>query len=543
MREVPTATVPSDAFDAVVVGAGPNGLVAANLLADAGWTVVVLEATDRPGGSVRTAELVEPGYRNDVCSAFYPLATEGSPIGQLQLEDHGLRWLRAPVAMAHPASDGACPIISVDLEETVASLGPDGPAWRELYERWQSLEPHLLRSLLGPFPPVRGGLGLTATLGPAGLARLGRFALTPVRRLGEEEFSTEPARRLLAGAALHADLSPEAPLSGFFGWLMCSLGQANGFPVPEGGASSITDALVRRLEGAGGQVVVGAPVSAIEIAQRRAVGARLEDGSVVRARAAVLADVNAPLLFDRLVGADHLRAAFVQDLGRFHWDDATLKVDYALDGPIPWTAPEARRTGTVHLIDDVDGLTASASALARGLVPARPFVLVGQQAATDPSRQPPGKETAWAYTHLPRTIRGDEAGQLSPTWDADDVAGFVDRLEAEIEARAPGFGRLVRGRHVLTPEAFADENPNLDRGAINSGTAQLHQQAIFRPVPGSGRPSTPIRGLYLASASAHPGGGLHGAPGANAARAALARERPRRAFAAARRAGRARAPG
>ncbi|MCU1499847.1 MAG: crtI [Acidimicrobiales bacterium] len=515
--------------DAIVIGAGPNGLVAANHLADHGWRVVVLEASSTPGGAVRSAELIEPGYVHDLCSAFYPLAARSRALLDLSLEDHGLRWLHAPTVLAHPAADGSCPVLSRDLDVTAASLDADrvgdGDAWRRLYRRWIDLEPDLLDTFLSPMPPVRGSARLVRRLGVRELARFARFALLPVRRLGEEEFAGESARRLLAGAALHADMAPEAALSGFLGWLLCSLGQGDGFPVPEGGAQSVTAALVRRLEGLGGAVVCDAPVGRVVVEGGRARGVELVDGSPVVARRAVLADVNAPMLYRRLVAAEHLPSSVLADVDRFHWDDGTFKVDWTLDGPIPWSAEPARRAGTVHITEGVDALTVSTSELARGLVPADPFLLVGQQSMTDPTRQPAGRETAWAYTHVPRHVRGDAGGEVVGDWGPSDVARFTERIEARIEALAPGFGALVRGRHVLSPTAFEEENPNLDHGAINGGTAQLHQQLVFRPTPGSGRATTPVKGLFLASASAHPGGGLHGAPGRNAARAAVAADR------------------
>jgi len=517
--------------DALIIGAGPNGLVAANVLADAGWRVLVLEADDEPGGAVRSAELIEPGFLHDVCSAFYPLASEGSPIDELHLDHYGLRWLHAPTVLAHPASDGSCPVISRDLDTTAASLDAlhpgDGDAWRGLIARWYDVQPHLTRLLFCPFPPVAGAAGLLRALPPRELARFGRFLMLPARRMGEEELGGEASRRLLAGAALHADLTPESTLSGFFGWLLCCLGQVNGFPVPEGGARSVTAALVRRLEERGGTVRCGAAVAHVEVDRGRAVGVRLADGATARASRAVLADVNAPMLYTRLVAAGDLPDSVLADIDRFQWDDATFKVDWTLDGPIPWTAPEAREAGTVHVAEDTDALTVVASELARSLVPARPFLLIGQQSMTDPTRQPAGRETAWAYTHVPRDVRGDAAGELGTSWSEDDVARFTERIESEVEALAPGFRALIRGRHVLTPRAFEQENPNLTWGAINGGTAQLHQQLVFRPVPGLGRATTPVRGLYLASSSAHPGGGLHGAAGANAARAALWHHRSR----------------
>lgn len=516
----------TDAFDAVVVGSGPNGLVAANHLADHGWSVAVLEAGPGPGGAVRSAEVIEPGYVNDLCSAFYPLGAASSAITDLELEHHGLRWRHAPVVLAHPSIDGTCPILSRSLDETAASLDRhhpgDGDAWRALHRRWTDLQPGLLESVVGPFPPVRAAGALAFAQPPRDLLRLARFALLPARRMGEEEFGGAAARRLLTGVALHADLAPESTLSGFMGWLLMALGQDVGFPVPEGGASSFTGALVDRLTARGGTVACDAPVTGIRVASGRAIGVELDDGSPITARRAVLADVSAPMLYRSLVDARHLPSSILTDLDRFHWDDATFKVDWTLDGPIPWAAPEARTAGTVHVVEGVDQLTVIASELARGLVPADPFLLVGQQSMTDPTRQPAGKETAWAYTHVPQTVRGDAGGQLAGDWGEADVGAFCGRIEARIEALAPGFTDLIRGRHVQSPPTLQAENANLHRGAINGGTAQLHQQLVFRPVPGLGRPGTPVRSLFLASSSAHPGGGVHGAPGRNAARAALA---------------------
>ena len=519
--------------DAVVIGAGPNGLVAANMLADRGWSVTVLEAAPTPGGAVRSAELLEPGFVNDLFSAFYPFAFASPAIQRLQLEDYGLRWCRAPLVLAHPSSDGTCPVLSTDLDETAASLDAchpgDGDAWRRLYERWIRLRDPLLAALFTPTPPVTASARLAVSAWSDGWTRVARFALLSVRRMGEEEFGSDAARRLLAGSALHADLSPEAVLGGFFAWVLCALGQDVGWPVPEGGAGQLTSALVARLEARGGEVVCGEPVERVVIRDRRAVAVRTR-GDEVRATRAVLADVGAPSLFLDLVGAEHLKPQLVDDVRRFEWDNATVKVDWNLDAPIPWKAELARRAGTLHLADSVDALTESSSALARGLVPATPFLIMGQQSMTDPTRMPSGAETVWAYSHVPRHIRGDAADELTLPLDRSGLERFADRMQREIESLAPGFGDLVRGRHVMGPADLEAQNANLSGGAIGAGTSQLYQQLVFRPIPGLGRPETPIRSLYLASASAHPGGGVHGACGANAARVALAHDRVRRVF-------------
>ncbi|HEX6210558.1 MAG TPA: NAD(P)/FAD-dependent oxidoreductase, partial [Methylomirabilota bacterium] len=505
--------------DAVVIGSGPNGLVAANMLADRGWSVEVFEAQDEPGGAVRSGELIEPGFVNDSFSAFYPLAAASPTIQALGLERFGLRWCRAPLVLAHPAADGTCPILSTDLDETAASfdaLAPgDGDAWRQLFRSYERMEDGLLGGMLTPFPPIRAGLRLATSLRPAELLRFARFAVLPVRRMGEEHFASDAVRRVFGGTALHADLAPEATPSGFMGWLLIALGQRFGWPVPEGGSGRLTAALVERLEAAGGRVTCGTAVTQVHIRAGRAAGVRLHDGTDVDATRAVIADVLAPTLYRDLVGAEHLPASLLKDLGAFQLDDATVKVDWTLDGPVPWSAEPARRAGTVHLADSMDELTLAAAHLAMGLVPERPLVVVGQQSMTDPSRQPARKETAWAYHHVPQEVRGDAGGdEITGRWDKSEAETIADRIEARIEAQAPGFRSRIRGRHVFTPPDLAEANANLRGGAINGGTARIYQQLVFRPVPGRGRAETPVRNLYLGSSSAHPGGGVHGACGA-----------------------------
>ncbi|MBA3301973.1 MAG: NAD(P)/FAD-dependent oxidoreductase, partial [Thermoleophilaceae bacterium] len=243
----------------------------------------------------------------------------------------------------------------------------------------------------------------------------------------------------------------------------------------------------------------------------RAHGVRLEGGEEIHARRAVLADVGAPQLYEQLLEPAEVPGALRDDLRRFQYDTGTVKVDWALDGPIPWSAPDARRAGTVHVADGIEELSGHALEIVRGELPTRPFLLLGQYAHFDPTRAPAGREAAWAYTHVPQGLE----------WDAGRAAGFADRMEEQVESRAPGFRALIRSRHVFTPDRLEAANRNLVGGALNGGTAQLHQTLVFRPTPGLGRAETPVRGLYLASASAHPGGGVHGACGANAARAAL----------------------
>lgn len=504
--------------DAIVIGSGPNGLVAANLLADAGWSVHVFEAEDTPGGAVRSAELVEPGFVNDVFSSFYPLAAASPAIGALELEQWGLRWRHGPLVLAHPARDGSCVVLSRSLEETCASLEEfavgDGRAWRELYGVWERVGEALLDAMVTPFPPI---------LASARIAAAGPMVFEPLtlslRRLVGRRFRGEGAARLLAGNALHADLSPERPPSGFFGWFLVSLGQDVGFPFPEGGAGRLAEAMVRRLEARGGAVTCGARVERVLVRRGAAVGVRLADGAEVSARHAVLADVDAPSLFRRLVGEEQLPVRVRLGLRRFRWDPATFKLDWTLDAPVPWLSEQARLAPVVHLGPaTLDEFSAWSAELASGRVPSSPFLVCGQHAVGDPTRSPAGKETVWAYTRVPRGL----------VWSDADADSLAEAIEGIVESHAPGFRGLIRGRHLLTPAGLEARDSNLAGGSLNGGTARLRQQLFLRPVPGAGRPETPVAGLYLASASAHPGGGVHGACGAIAARAALRAQSARR---------------
>jgi phytoene dehydrogenase-like protein len=516
--------------DAVVIGAGPNGLVAANLLADAGWDVVVCEEQPEPGGAVRSGEVTEPGFVHDLYSAYYPLTPASRYIEPLGLGDYGLRWRRAEGVVAHPHPDGRCALLSTDLEQTCASLDSfapgDGDAWRRLYELWRTVGPALMRALLTPLPPVRPLGALLRALGPAGAVDFARFALLPARRMTEEAFRGEGGGWLIAGNALHADLTPDSAGGGLFGWVLCGLGQSHGYPVAEGGAGNITKALVERLRSRGGELHLDTPIERIELRGGRARVAVAADGRRFEARQAILADCGAPALFLDMLPEDAVPERVKEGLRNFQYDNSTFKVNWALRAPIPWTAEPARRASTVHVAEGIEGLGRAAVQLAERTVPDRPFLVLGQYSMADPTRSPVGTETAWAYTHLPQEIRRD-AGEdgIRGDWAGGDAEAFADRMEAEVERLAPGFRELIISRHLQTPADLATHNRNLVGGALNGGTAQLHQQAIFRPYPSLGNPATPVPGLFLASASAHPGGGLHGGPGGNAATAALRRSR------------------
>lgn len=507
-----------DAPDAVVIGAGHNGLVAANLLCDAGWNVVICEATEYAGGALRSAEVTAPGYLSDLFSSFYPMSVASPVLNGLHLEDYGLRWTHAPSVLAHVFPDDRCAVLSRDLDLTAQSLDEfargDGATWRRISADWHDIESLVLETLFSPLPALRPVRRLLSELGISGALRMARFATLPVRRYGAELFHGEGGPILLAGSALHVDISPEGAGSALYGWLLAMIGQSMGFPVPVGGASKLAESMVQRLAGAGGTLRIASPVESIDVQMGRAIGVRLRSGEQIRARRAVIADIPAPMLYRELVGEHQLPDRLLTDLANFQWDIPTFKVNWALERPIPWTAAGARGAATVHVGVDLGGMTRYAGDLATGTVPANPFLLVGQLTTSDATRSPAGTESAWAYTHLPHGVALTE----------DTFDNHLRLVESVLERHAPGFGNLIIGRYVQSPAKLQQENPALMLGAINGGTAQLHQQLVFRPIPGLGGASTPIDRLYLASSSAHPGGGVHGGPGSNAARAALARE-------------------
>ncbi|MGC5249429.1 phytoene desaturase family protein [Gordonia sp. DT219] len=507
--------------DAIVVGGGHNGLVAAIRLADAGWDVTVLEAATEVGGAIRSTELT-PGYVTDSFSAFYPLAVASPALADLELGAHGLRWSAAPLAFGHPngSADRDAAVVYPDAADTAAHLASyderDGRTWLELTAHWATIRVGVLDTLFGPFPPMRGLRALLRATGTAEALRLARFFVLPANQMVRELFRSDHARLLIVGNALHSDIPLDAPGSGLMGYLLTMLAQDVGYPVPVGGSGELSGALARRLTSAGGQIVCDARVDRIEVHNGRATGVTTVDGRRFSARRAVLADVSAPALYTRLLTPADVPARVLADLANFTWDTPVVKIDYALQQTIPWTSTNLAGAGTVHLGADLANANHATADIETGRIPDHPFLLFGQMTTADATRSPKGTESAWAYSHLPRGVGDDEA-----------AAVLAQRMDEVVESHAPGFAELIVDRHVQTPRSLETADANLVDGAVNGGTAQLFQQLIFRPTPGLGGAITPVSGLFLSGASAHPGGGVHGACGNNAARAALAAAGPR----------------
>ena len=465
-----------DTADAVVIGEGHHGLVAASMLADAGWDVLVLEAQPEPGGAVRSAELT-PGYITDFFSSYYPMTVASPAMTALQLEDHGLRWSHAPAVVGHPrhATDDDPPIVYHDPARTAAELArrspADGDNWWRAVELWQQIKSPMLDAVLAPFPPVRPMIRLLLKLGTSDALRLARLLVQPADSLAKQLFDGDAPRVLLLGNAMHADVPPDAPISGAMGFLMTMLAQDCGWPVPVGGSGQLTAALVSRARSAGARIECGQNVSRVEVRGGRAVGVTTSGGRTVRARRAVVADVTAPRLFCDMLPPDALPAKLLRDLEHYIWDPSVVKVNYSLNGRIPWRSQALQGVGTVHLGADADGLVRWMADLNTRVVPEHPFMLLGQTTTADPSRSPEGTESVWAYSHLPRDVADDAS--------AERLAKSMDQV---IEEHAPGFGAAVIDRFLQRPSDLEASDANLHLGALNGGTAQLPQMLIFRRV-------------------------------------------------------------
>ncbi len=476
---------------ATIVGSGPNGLAAAIVLAEAGWSVRVVEGAETLGGGCRTEALTLPGFVHDVCSAVHPLGA-GSPFFRaLPLADHGLRFLQPEVPLAHPFDDGTAAVLGRTIEETVASLdGEDGRAYRRLLgplvAGWERLIPEVLAPLHVPRSAAAGLL----------LARFGLRGLRSASGLARSRFGGERARGLFAGLAGHSMLPLEQVGSAAIGLVLAAAGHAVGWPIPEGGARSIAEALAGHLGSLGGTIETGRWVRSLDRIARDRV---------------VLLDVGPRQLL--ALAGEHLPAGYRRRLARFRYGPGVFKVDWALSGPLPWRAAACRRAGTVHLGGTLSEIAAAEGAVWRGEHAERPYVLLSQPTLVDPGRAPAGRHVAWGYCHVPSGSSVDR----------------TEAIEAQVERFAPGFRDLILARHTMTAREMEAHNPNYVGGDINGGAAALGQ-LFFRPVARLSPYTTPVPGLFLCSSSTPPGGGVHGMCGVFGARAALAAARsPHRA--------------
>jgi phytoene dehydrogenase-like protein len=466
--------------DAIVVGSGPNGLAAAIVLARAGRSVCVFEARETVGGGMRSAELTRPGFLHDVCSAIHPMAL-GSPfLRELPLAEHGLELIQPPAPLAHPFDDGTAVLMERSVDATADALGADAASYRRLMGPLAAAADDVIGDVFGP---------LKAPRHPLATARFGLSALRSARSLATRRFDTERARGLFAGVAAHSMLPLTAPTTAAAGLLLGLMAHAFGWPMARGGSQRLADAMASHLRELGGEVVTSRPVSSLgELPSSETVLLDLTPRQVIR------------LAGERL--PDRYRRA----LGCYRYGPGVCKLDWALGGPIPWRAESCSRAATVHLGGTLEEIAHSEQEVWRGRHPERPYVLLAQQTPFDPTRAPNGKDTAWAYCHVPN---GSEVE-------------MTDRIEAQVERFAPGFRDRIIGRSVITAAGMEAYNANYVGGDINGG-AQDIRQLFTRPTLRVVPYSTPVDGLYICSSSTPPGGGVHGLCGYHAARAALRR--------------------
>jgi phytoene dehydrogenase-like protein len=483
--------------DAIVIGAGPNGLAAAIRLAEAGRQTLILEAADAPGGAVRTEELTLPGFLHDTYSSVYPAGAASPVWGRMPLEQHGLEWVHPEAAYAHPLPGGDARLLYRDLDRTTANVGG---RWAEFVEPFLKNFDAVRATMMTAFPPVGGPLKLLGGAGPLKLLDFARMLPGSATGLGKRLFPDDHASRAwLYGAALHGDTPPNGPGSAIAAFYLNLLGHAVGWPSPRGGAERLTDALVAHFASLGGEIRTSARVNKVRSAGGRVTGVTTAEDEFFAPT--VIAD----LMPHHLAKMADLPGWYDALLRRYQLGASTVKVDWALDGPIPWENPDVHGAGTVHVAGAEDTFLESVAQAHSG--PAdNPFLLLGQQTIADPSRAPEGKHTAWAYTHGP---------QRRP-W----TENIVERIENQVERFAPGFKDRILARHVMLPGDLEARNPNLIGGDVGGGSYRL-DQVVFRPLPKLNPYKTPLKGLFIGSAATFPGGAVHGVPGDAAARAAL----------------------
>jgi len=469
---------PQRSYDAVVVGAGPNGLSAAITLARAGKKVLVLEAEETIGGGTRSAEVTLPGFVHDICSAVHPLAVYSPFFRDLPLEEYGLEWVHPPVPLAHPLDDGTAVILHRSISTTAKNLGQDAKAYRKLLAPVVKDWDRIAKAVLGPF---------RFPANPVALARFGLKAILPATVLAQLSFKGERAKALFAGMGAHSILPLTRPPSAAAGLVLAALAHVVGWPVARGGSQKIADALVAYLRSLGGEIVTGVRVKSLnDLPQANA----------------VLLDVT-PRQVLRIAG-ERLTSGYKRQLRHYRYGPGIFKLDFALDGPIPWSAPVCSKAATVHVAGTLEEIVAAEGEVAKGRHPENPFVLVAQQSLFDPTRAPEGKQTVWAYCHVPN----------GSTFD------MRERIEAQIERFAPGFRDRILATRVWNTADVEQHNENYIGGDINGGVQDLRQlftRPAVRPLPYT----TPDKSIYICSSSTPPGGGVHGLCGWEAGKAAL----------------------
>jgi len=501
----------------IVIGSGPNGLVAANVLARRGFRVLVLEANPRrAGGALGSDALTLPGFVHDVGGGFFPFGSTSPAFRALDLPGAGVEWMHARYESCHPALDGsfACIARGAAIDSAPFGSARDADVFRGLARFHARIEENLLAALLGPFPSV----GALARVGVGALLKIAGMFVRSTRGLASRLFESEAARRVLPGLGLHVDVGPDDRFGAGLAYMLAVTATTGGYGFPKGGAQRLTDALVARLAERGGEVRLGARVTRVLVRGGRASAAVLADGTEIAARRAILADTSAAALLLSMLDEREVPGWVRSFMRRFPQGWGTFKVDWALSAPVPWAVEAARESAVVHAGESVDDLARFTREARAGRLPDRPYLVIGQQSIADPTRAPAGKHTLYCYTHIPSQVEGG--------WAAAREA-FADRVEARIEELAPGFRASILGRHIMAPPDLEGWNANLVGGDLGGGSNAWHRQLLFRPLFPYFRYRMPVAGLYLCSSYAHPGAGVHGMCGANAALVA-ARDAERR---------------